>query len=98
MGYRFEQPGFCVSVEGAFVFPRLWLIHATIAYRKGLGIEARESLSREADLEVMRGVSHEVHRAWTQGATRVRVLIDGDGNLDRFFEVLKEEPTPASAA
>lgn len=90
MGYRFEQPDFCVSVDGQFVAPRLWLIHAAIGYRKDLGSETRRQLGPEVDLELLRGVAREARRAWGLGAQRVRLFVDGDGDdeLDQFFEVL----------
>ena len=97
MGYRYEQTDYCVSVDGAFVTPRLWLIHAAIGFRKDLGIAARERLGPEVDLEMTRAIAREARFAWSLGAEEVRLVVDGHDDLDRFFEVLPENPAAGRA-
>ena len=98
MGYRFEHPDFHVAVDGGFVARRAWLIHAAISHRKGLGVEARQRLASEANLEVIRGIARETRVGWSRGAEKVRVMFDTDGVIDRFFELVRSTSAPASAA
>jgi hypothetical protein len=93
MGYHHQAPAFTVSVEGAFVAPGLWLLHAEVEYRAGLGVEAQSRLRHEARCELMRGIIRESRRGWELRARRVRVLIEGDSEAAGFFKVMQRRHT-----
>ncbi len=98
MAHRFRTFDFTVSVEGRFVAPGLWMIHAVIEYGDHLSIHARWHVAPEARLELLRGVIGESRRAWSLGAESVRVLVEGDHQVAGFFEVLSRGSVPAIVA
>lgn len=98
MPYRFDGPEFSVIVEGRFVAPRLWLIHAVIDYRPHLSFDAGRRVAPEARIELLRGMIREARCGWDRGAASVRVLIEGDHQVAGFFEILNRYSVPAISA
>lgn len=98
MSYCHQGSAFAVSVEGAFVAPGSWLIHAEVEYRAGIGAEARIRLAHEAQCELMRGIIRESRRGWALRAEHVRVLVEGDTQAAGFFEVMQRRHQPVRVA
>ena len=99
MERRRHRPDFSVCVEGAFVAPGLWMIHATITYDSHLSFDARRSLGADARFELMRGIVEKLKRGQILGARSVRVLVEGDTEVAGFFELGDDHgATPAFVA
>ena len=80
MRHSHTGPGYSVVVEGAFVAPRLWFIHAAICGRRE---------NRVARRALLQGIGTVSRRGWRLGARNVRVVIDEDREVAGFFEVLR---------
>ncbi len=98
MTHRFGSPDFSVKVEGRFVAPGLWLIHAAIEYGSWLSLDTRRRAAADARIELLRGVIHEARRGWDLRARNVRVFVEGDHQVAGLFEVLNRESVPAIVA
>lgn len=98
MGHRHTSPDFSVAVDGAFVAPALWLIHAEVRYRTHVGAEARARIRAEARIELLRGVITESRRAWDAGAESVHLVVDGDHAVAGHFQFLDRDSIPALVA
>lgn len=54
MTLRIDSPVAAVRVEGRFVAPGLWRIHAVVEYQEDLGMETRRRAGAEGRLELLR--------------------------------------------
>ncbi len=94
MRHRHSALGFSVVVEGTFVAPKLWFVHARIE-RPGLDLGAANAAER---LELLRGIVTVSQRGWRLGARNVRVVIDGDSEVAGFFGVVRRSAVPDRVA
>lgn len=94
MAYRFEQLDFVVHVEAKSPGRGTCLIRARVRYADHLGAAAIEHVAPEARFELMRGILEENRRARRLGARTVHVLVEGDGETARFFEILGRRVAP----
>ena len=88
MAYRFVHIDFVVQVEAEPSGHGHWLIHAIVRYADRLGAAAIERVAPEARFELMHGILQENRRARCLDAKSVHVLVEGDGETARFFEIL----------
>jgi GNAT superfamily N-acetyltransferase len=95
MAYRFDHLDFVIQVEAEPSGHGHWLIHAIVRYADRLGAAAIERVAPEARFELMRGILQEDRRIRRLGATNVHVLVEGDGETARFFEILGRGVAPA---
>lgn len=100
MAYRFVHVDFVVQVEAEPSGDGRWLIHAIVRYADQLGASAIERVAPEARFELMHGILQENRRARRLDAKSVHVLVEGDGETARFFEILSRRvprvPSPES--
>ena len=96
MEHRYEHPDFAVSVQGEFAGNGHWLIHGVIRYAELLGAASIERIAPEARFELMHRILQEDRRGRGLGATSVHVLVEGDGETARFFEILGRRASSGS--
>ena len=98
MAHRHFEIDYAVHVEGRFVAPGIWMVHADVAYRPHLGFETRRRVAPDARIELLRGVSREIRHGWDRGARSVRVHVEGDHQVAGMFEVRNGDAAPAIVA
>lgn len=98
MAHRHRDADFAIAVEGAFVAPKIWFIHAAVEYVPYPGRDACQHIRPAARIELMRGVFAESRRGWDLGASSVRVYVEGDREVAGLFEVLGHTSAPAVVA
>ena len=85
MGYQSNHPEYNVRVDGQLLGETQFVIEAVITYPPYLTTLERESVVPGAYMEALLGVLGEWERGERLGAKTVRITVQGDDDLDRFF-------------
>ena len=82
-----------VVIEGRFVAPKLWFIHARI---ERSSIDATGAT--EERFELLRGIVTLSQHGWRLGARNIRVVVEGDREVAGFFGVVRRNAVRACSA
>jgi hypothetical protein len=83
MWFSSDHRGVRIFVRGEFVAPREWLIRATVASESG--IDAPIGPAGRTISELWQAIALENRVGRHRGAVAVRVVVDGDREVARWF-------------